>query len=175
MFKCSSGRLHRSAPVVYSFTTEQPTVTVNASDVDNGTSDNCGAVTLEIVELAVQNLTAQVHAASGPAARIVGNMGCNFSDRSFSIQTIVFQKKGYMMPETIQSAFSTARAMWQTSTPNDCNSQTREVLGTSVTCGDVIEARMAGLAFVATFQAVDASNNMATKVCANLSLYWICG
>jgi hypothetical protein len=52
--------LHRSTPVVYSFTTEQPTVTLNVSDVDNGTVDNCGDLTLDIVELAVQNLTAQV-------------------------------------------------------------------------------------------------------------------
>jgi hypothetical protein len=53
--------------------------------------------------------------------------------------------------------------------------QTREVLGgTSVTCGDIIEARMAGLAFVATFQAVDGSNNMATKVCANVAACCLC-
>jgi hypothetical protein len=63
--------------------------------------------------------------------------------------------------------------MWPSSTPNDCNSQTREVLGTSVTCGDVIEARMAGLTFVGTLQAVDGSNNVATKVCVSLSLSWI--
>jgi hypothetical protein len=53
--------LHRSTTVEYSFTTEQPTVTLNVSDVDNGTVDNCGDMTLGIVELAVQNLTAQVY------------------------------------------------------------------------------------------------------------------
>jgi hypothetical protein len=33
---------------------------------------------------------------------------------------------------------------------------------------------MAGLAFVATFQAVDGSNNMATKVCANIAACCFC-